>query len=154
MIHQKILLILSIFITLHTTTEAVELPRYWICEGNSQQSVLLNNTVIERYTGHDPVLLEIAGQKVNQFMAPALFGIFVQCTKQPGLVVFQKDNCLPSRNNSSFRRGELNPQTGVLIYTELSLFKGKEIKTQANYQCLYLGHTYNFTPFNHVKSSD
>ena len=148
----KFFISLSMFLTLHLRIEAIELPHYWICEGNSQQKVIFNDIEVARYFGDDPVLLEIAGQYVNQFMAPALFGMYVQCMSQANIIVFQKRNCLGSFNDSSFGRGELNLQTGQLSFLEFRTLKGKKIKTQANYQCEYIGHTYNFNRFNHAKN--
>jgi hypothetical protein len=150
---RKLISLLTLYLILVSGAEAIELPNYWICEGRSHQKILSSNNQLEEYSGNDPVLLEVFDKKLNQFIAPALFGMFVQCQSQADVLIFQKDNCQPEADHTSYRRGQLDLRSGELLFTEIRYSKGLKIIGDANYQCKFIGHRYNFIPFNHAKTA-
>ena len=150
---QKFLPILTLILMWIGEVEAIELPNYWICEGSSQQKIL-SSSKLEEYSGHDLVLLEVFENKVNQFFAPVLFGMFIQCPSQADFFIFQKDNCQSKTDQNNYRHGVLNLRSGELLFTEIRYSKGQQIIGDANYQCKLVGHRYNFIPFNHAQTTE
>jgi len=143
-----------IYCILINSCHAFELPRYWLCQGSSQQISTHDQMNIEQYKGNDPVLLEIFSNKVYQFFSPALAGAYIQCSTAQDILMFQREDCQAQTDQKYFRQGTLNLQTGQLIFTESRKIKSKEIRGIGQYQCQYMGHTYNFLPFNHAKKSE
>ena len=140
-----------IYCVLINPSHALELPRYWLCQGTSQQISTQDQMNIEQYKGNDPVLLEIFSNKVYQFFSPALAGAYVQCATNQDTLMFQREDCQAQTKQKYFRQGVLNLQTGQLIFSESRKIKSKDIRGTGQYQCQYLGNTYNFLPFNHAK---
>ncbi len=150
----KLILSGIIYMILINTSIALELPQYWLCQGSSHQFIREEGNDVEQYSGSDPVLLEIFSQQVYQFFSPAIAGAYVQCLNTQKTMMFQRENCQPKANQKYFRQGTLNLQTGELLFTESRKLKKREILGQGQYQCQYIGHTYNFLPFNHAKKTD
>jgi len=151
--NKSILCGVSYFILVNTSI-ALELPQYWLCQGLSHQFIKEDGNDVEQYSGNDLVLLEIFSQRVHQFFSPAIAGAYVQCLNTQQTLIFQRENCQPKTNQKYFRQGTLNLQTGELLFTEYRKLKRREIFGQGQYQCQFIGHTYNFLPFNHAKQTD
>ena len=143
-----------IYCILINSCHALELPRYWLCQGSSQQISNEDQINVEHYAGNEPVLLEIFSNKVHQFFSPALAGSYIQCSTTQDILMFQREDCQEKTEHKYFRQGILNLQTGQLIFTESRKLKNKDIRGTGKYQCQYIGHTYNFLPFNHAKKSE
>jgi hypothetical protein len=145
--------ILSVFVLLSACDEAT-LPSYWLCQGTSSQKVEAVNQASVEYRGADPVLLEVFQGHVYQFFSPAMAGAYRQCpSQQADRMLFRMTDCQEQGQQSYFRQGELNLQTGQLQFSETRYGKEFSVTGAGQYQCQFIGHTYEFTPFNHVKKS-
>ncbi|MES2586867.1 MAG: hypothetical protein V4536_08095 [Pseudomonadota bacterium] len=137
------------------------LPQYWLCSGSSQQVVLSSGgAVLEKYEGRDPLMLEIWGDKVYQFLQGSLSGTYEICNQDEGLsatqalIRFELTACA-NRNKKQVsvfleRRGIFNPATGELEIKESRQHRDQEIRNEGRYQCRKKGRTFNFLEFNHV----
>jgi hypothetical protein len=143
-------LFLSVFFFFSGACQAWEWPRYWLCQGSNQQRVSIGNQDSKVFSGQDPVLLEVFQGKVFQFFAPPLAGAYVHCPSKADVLLFQANNCQPQSNQTSFRQGVLNRQSGKLIFTEYRLGKGFEASGTGEYQCQDIGNQYRFAPLNHA----
>ena len=130
------------------------LPRYWLCQGSTQQVVTATNQTQEKYSGADPVLLELFQGHVYQFFSPALAGSFVQCPSQQGeSLIFRMNDCQQKGDQSYFREGILNQKSGTLVFSEFRQISEHTILGSGQYQCQFIGSTYSFTPFNHANTA-
>lgn len=128
-----------------------ELPRYWLCQGSSQQIITGDDHAQSEYHGSDPVLLELFQDHVYQFFSPAIAGAFVQCSSQDGdTLVFRANDCQQRGAQSYFREGILNKKSGKFIFTEFRQMDQHTILGSGQYQCKFTGNAYDFTPFNHA----
>jgi hypothetical protein len=130
------------------------LPHYWLCQGSTEQVVSIAKHVQEKYSGSDPVLLELFQGHIYQFFSPALAGSFVQCPSQQGdSLVFRMNDCQQKGDQSYFREGILNQKSGTLIFSEFRQMSEHTILGSGQYQCQFIGSTYSFTPFNHANET-
>jgi hypothetical protein len=130
------------------------LPRYWLCQGSTQQVFTATNQTQEKYSGSDPVLLELFQGHVYQFFSPALAGSFVQCPSQQGdSLIFRMNDCQQKGGQSYFREGTLNQKSGTLVFSEFRQMSEHTILGSGQYQCQFIGSTYSFTPFNHANTA-
>ena len=153
--------LLSISILSLCGCDGWNLPQYWLCSGSSQQVVLSSGgAVLEKYEGRDPLMLEIWGGKVYQFLQGSLSGTYEICHHGEGvggstsLMQFELTAC--SNNNGKqtpeflWRKGVFNLSTGELEIKESRQQGDQEIRNEGRYQCRKKGRTFNFLEFNHV----
>lgn len=143
-------ILLSIALALGACHQEI-LPNYWLCEGSSTQEVYTKSNQLEKeFHGHDPVLLEIFDGKVFQFFSTAVFGLYWICPSENHLLKFSKLGCdMPNSRNDS-RLGVLNKISGNLVFDERRITSDRVIIGKSMYTCKYIGHTYQFSVFNHV----
>lgn len=146
-----------------TACDQFKRPEYWLCQGTTTQTVVDQNSVIlEIYSGSDPIMLEIFGEKIYQFLSPSYSGEYNICPKSSTstLLTFQTDECANSHGDgqlTSFdlkhpvRKASLDLDTGKLMISELRSFEGKKIISEGSFTCQGLGNTFSFNDFNHAK---
>lgn len=146
----RLCLVLSITLLLGACGQEM-LPDYWLCQGTSQQQTYSKSNELEHeFHGKDPVLLEIFDGKVFQFFSTALFGLYSICPSQDHLLIFSKSICNAAPSTEYSRQGVLNKNTGYLVFNEYRKTPDRTILGKATYSCQYIGHTYNFSVFNHI----
>ena len=145
-------------LVLLTACNKIDLPTYWLCNGNSTQRLMaLSGDVQETYHGHDPFMLEIWGNTLYQFVQPALTGKYYQCPHPKAtlgvdpMLHFQMEKCESLGDLSFSRKGALDQSSGKLSIKERRLSGNHIIQTEGTYQCESLGHTFNFAQFNDQK---
>lgn len=154
-------LVLAGTLFLLTGCDRLHLPEYWLCSGSSQQVVLnTGGVVVERYEGKDPLMLEIWGGRIYQFLQGSLSGGYQVCSPQASnndsgsIVHFQLNKCedaSQSRDASGIQRnGVLDQSTGQLVIQESRKLGDRVIRNEGRYQCRKKGRSFNFSEFNHV----
>jgi hypothetical protein len=142
-----------LFVMMHFdphSSNAAELPKYWLCDGVSHQSVRQTGGIEKTYSGHEPVLLEVYQNHVFQVFSPALSGAYLLCPSPKKLIVFRRNSCDAAQQERYERHGSLDLQTGQLFFEDKRQFNSLDISSEGHYLCRYLGHSYDFVPFNHV----
>ena len=145
-------LLLLISILLLSSCDKYTLPLYWLCEGSSEQVVLSSSgLVLEKYQGKEPLMLEIWGNHIYQFLQGSFSGGYVICHrgKNACRIDFSLNRCEESTGFN--RKGILNLNTGELLMKEVRIKGDRIIQNEGQYQCHKTGHTFNFTDFNHAK---
>lgn len=135
------------------------LPEYWLCHGDTTQRVYdQQGVLLEEYSGNDPIMLEIFGSKIYQFLSPAYSSEYFICPDSSGkhLLAFQSGVCVEKqdavqRSKIPNRTGNLDPGTGQLMIGELRAFDNKKIISNGSFSCHKLGHSFSFNDFNHAK---
>jgi hypothetical protein len=125
-------------------------PVYWLCEGSSEQVVVNSSgTTLEKYQGKGPLMLEIWGSQIYQFLQGSFSGGYVICDQEKNMsrIDFRLNGC---ENIADLdRRGTLNLSTGELLMSELRTQGDRVIRNEGRYQCRKTGHTFSFSDFNH-----
>ncbi len=132
------------------------LPEYWLCKGSSMQRVYDDQlNLLETYKGKDPLMLEIVGNTVYQFLSPAYSGKYFICPIVPelGQINMQFQPCTEWVADSirPIRNASLNLPTGQFHIREFRVYEGKKILNDGSYTCKNLGHSFSFNDFNHGK---
>ena len=138
-------------------------PEYWLCHGSTTQRVYdQEGVLLEKYAGSDPIMLEIFGGKIYQFLSPSYSGEYKVCdhSSSSTLFNFESGNCLSgvmgndlTSDKSQFplRKASLDKNTGKLTISEKRLFQDKNIVSEGDFVCRNLGNTFSFNDFNHAK---
>lgn len=138
-------------------------PEYWLCEGSTTQQVYdRDGFLLEKYTGSDPIMLEIFGGKIYQFLSPSYSGEYKICEQSSNskLLNFESGNCQSgitgndsTSDKSQFpqRKASLDKNTGKLIISEKRLFQDRKVMSEGAFVCRNLGNTFSFNDFNHAK---
>lgn len=135
------------------------LPEYWLCSGSSYQTIQdSSGKELERYEGRDPLMLEIWGNSIYQFLQGNFSGRYAICYSEgvidspSGSIQFQLHSCSnqPHSEYVPERHGMLNKATGKLLMFESFTRNNQLIKNQGSYQCRKKGISFNFSEFNHV----
>lgn len=135
------------------------LPEYWLCSGSSNQTIQESSgKELERYEGKDPVMLEIWGDRIYQFLQGNFSGRYAICYSEEVLdssnesIQFQLHSCSNQSHSENIpeRQGVLNKATGELLMVESFTRNNQLIKNQGRYQCRKKGKSFNFSEFNHV----
>ena len=138
--------------------DRMQLPDYWLCQGESIQTVVsVNGDIQESYRGKEPLMLEVWNGGVYQFLQPSLSGKYYRCSvptgskENPDNLYFQMPNCQSSKPETFSRNGVLNLSTGALRLDERRRVGDQTIFNGATYNCRNLGHTFSFADFNYEK---
>ncbi len=146
-----------------TACDSFKRPEYWLCQGTTTQQVFdRNNVLLEQYSGSDPVMLEMFGEKIYQFLSPSYSGEYRVCptSSTPKLLSFQSGECNGSQGDGQstaldskypLRKASLYLETGQLIIGELRSFGDKKIISNGAFTCHSLGNAFSFNDFNHAK---
>ncbi|MBU3628860.1 hypothetical protein [Polynucleobacter sp. AP-Reno-20A-A9] len=155
------LLVLAGTLFFLTACDRLHLPEYWLCSGSSQQLVLdAGGVVLERYEGKDPLMLEIWGSRIYQFLQGSFSGGYQVCRPQVSnsesgsIVHFQLNKCEDGSQSQDpsgiWRNGVLDQSTGQLVIQESRKLGDRVIRNEGRYQCRKKGRSFNFSEFNHV----
>lgn len=133
-----------------------KLPEYWLCKGDSMQRVYDNQlNLLETYKGKDPLMLEIAGKTVYQFLSPAYSGKYFICSTptESNQINMQFMPCTDTTGDSIMpvRYASLDLTTHQFQIREFRIHQGKKILNDGSYDCKNLGHSFSFNDFNHGK---
>lgn len=136
-----------------------ELPEYWLCSGSSSQTVQSSSgRELERYEGRDPLMLEIWGDRIYQFLQGNFSGRYAICYSKEALdgsdgsIRLQLNSCSNPVDSeyAPQRNGVFNKATGELFMLESFTRNGQLIENRGSYQCRKKGKSFNFSEFNHV----
>jgi hypothetical protein len=146
-----------------TACDQFKRPEYWLCEGATTQKVFgRNNVLLEKYSGSDPIMLEMFGKKIYQFLSPSYSGEYRVCSTSstPKFLSFQSGECDGSLGDGQstsldskipLRKASLDLETGQFIIGESRSFGDKKIISEGTFTCRKLGNTFSFNDFNHAK---
>jgi hypothetical protein len=147
--------LLSVAVLFLSACDRLQLPEYWLCSGTSQQVVLdSQGAVLERYEGNEPLMLEIWGNHVYQFLQGSFSGGYLICSDDSvknassANLQFGMRGC--QANADFYRMGIFNVDSGELLMKDSRKFDQRVIQNQGRYQCRKKGRTFNFSEFNHV----
>jgi hypothetical protein len=125
-------------------------PVYWLCEGSSEQVVFNSSKIpLEKYQGKGPLMLEIWGSQIYQFLQGSFSGAYAICDQEKNIshIDFRLNGCEQVADLD--RRGMLNLNTGELLMREIRSQGDRVIRNEGRYQCRMTGRTFNFADFNH-----
>ena len=125
-------------------------PVYWLCEGSSEQVVFNSSGIpLEKYQGKGPLMLEIWGSQIYQFLQGSFSGRYAICDQEKNTshMHFRLNGC--EKVADLDRRGILNLNTGELLMRELRMQGNHVIRNEGRYQCRKTGFTFSFSDFNH-----
>ena len=143
-------LILVLGIISLSACDQVTLPVYWLCHGSSEQTVSDSSGItLETYQGKDPLMLEIWGSHIYQFVQGSFSGSYVVCNAQakPSQLDFSLNSCASSPE--PLRSGTLNLDTGKLLMKEVRQQGDHRIRNEGSYQCINKGQRFSFSEFNY-----
>jgi hypothetical protein len=154
-IYPVFICLLSYSLSACQPSEAVQLPDYWQCAGKTTQRVIAATGTLQEYLGADPVLLEVFGGQVTQYISKPFTGVFTQCRNDAAVLAFQLGNCAAADTAQLLKQsqGQLDKQSGVLTLNEQKIGVNhtsqtmQTVQTQGRYTCRYLGHRYPHTIF-------
>ena len=119
------------------------LPEYWLCKGESSQTLLSDkNVVLESYQGKKPLLLEQFNGVVAQYMSNAFTGLYQECSNNEQQLSFRVGSCDVSVGFGVPARGLLDKLTGKLVLSETQNHARGSLVNEGHYQCEYLGNSY------------
>lgn len=115
-------------------------------------SSAIPNTALQKYSGHEALLLEVFGSQVTQYISKPFTGIYQQCQNDELDLVFQLGNCSdnPAQQGTQAAQvgvGRLDKISGKLSLSEVQRVLNKEVKTTGNYVCQNLGYRYPSSVF-------
>ena len=145
----RVLLLLISILHLSACDQSA-LPVYWLCEGSSEQVVFNSSgTLLEKYQGKGPLMLEIWGSQIYQFLQGSFSGAYVICDQGNNIshMDFRLNGC--NRSADLDRSGIFNLNTGELLMKELRMQGDRVIRNEGRYQCRKTGLTFSFSDFNH-----
>lgn len=125
-------------------------PVYWLCEGSSEQVVFNSSGIpLEKYQGKGPLMLEIWGSQIYQFLQGSFSGGYAICDQEKNIshMDFRLNGC--EKVTALDRSGILNLNTGELLMRELRIQGNRVIRNEGRYQCRKTGLTFSFSDFNH-----
>jgi len=142
-----ILLVSSLFLS---ACDKAAFPVYWLCEGSSEQIVFNSSAIaLEKYQGKGPLMLEIWGDQIFQFLQGSFSCAYAICHQGNNIshMDFRFNGC--EKIADLDRRGMLNLSTGELLMTEVRIQGDRVIQNKGRYQCRKKGLTFSFSDFNH-----
>jgi hypothetical protein len=130
-----------------------QLPIYWFCSGQAQQSVISpEGKILERYSGITRLMLfERWGDTFYAFTDSAFTGKYRLCvepaspTSKDQPLLFGSPNCNypnPVDFGGYSRQGELNLATREMHLAETRIIPGRKFLTQAYLHCSVGDHTF------------
>ncbi|QWE17248.1 hypothetical protein [Polynucleobacter sp. AP-Nino-20-G2] len=148
-------LLLTVTVLFLSACDRLQLPEYWLCSGTSQQLVLdSQGAELERYEGNEPLMLEIWGSHVYQFLQGSFSGGYSICSDDSvknassSSIQFGMRGC--QANIDFYRMGIFNVESGELLMKDSRKLDQRVIRNQGRYQCRKKGRSFNFSEFNHV----
>ncbi|MBU3541644.1 hypothetical protein [Polynucleobacter sp. UB-Tiil-W10] len=126
-----------------TACSKSSLPEYWLCKGESSQTLLSGQQmVLEGYHGKKPLLLERFNGVVAQYMSSAFTGLYQECSNNEQQLTFRVGSCDMSVGVGVPARGLLDKLTGKLVLSETQNHARGSLVNEGYYQCEYLGNSY------------